>query len=141
MKVYISTIVKSDDQILLIEEGKPNCYGKWNVPSGHLEEDENILAGAVREVKEETGLDAKLIRLIGVYNNQYEGNNSIQFSFLAEANSTDKPSFDRQEILDAKWVKINELSSYNLRDVEYINDAIDRIKNNKTFTLDTLITR
>lgn len=141
MKVYISTIVKSDDQILLIEEGKPNCCGKWNVPSGHLEEDENILAGAVREVKEETGLDAKLVRLIGVYNNQYEGNNSIQFSFLAEANSTDKPSFDRQEILDAKWVKINELSSYNLRDVEYINDAIDRIKNNKTFTLDTLITR
>ena len=85
MKVYISTIVKSDDQILLIEEGKPNCYGKWNVPSGHLEEDENILAGAVREVKEETGLDAKLVRLIGIYNNQYEGNNSIQFSFLAEA--------------------------------------------------------
>ena len=84
MKVYVSTVVKRDDEILLIQEWKQNCYGKWNVPSGHLEENEDILAGAVREVKEETGLDAKLTRLVGVYNNQFEGNSSIQFTFLAE---------------------------------------------------------
>jgi ADP-ribose pyrophosphatase YjhB (NUDIX family) len=141
MKVYISTIVKSDDKILLVKEGKQNCYGKWNVPSGHLEENESILAGAMREVKEETGLDVKPTKLIGIYNNQYEGSNSIQFSFLAEVDTADDLSLDHQEILDAKWVNINEASSYDLRDTEYINDAIDRIKTCKLSTLDTLVIR
>ena len=131
----------SDDEILLIQEGKQNCYGKWNVPSGHLEENEDILAGAVREVKEETGLDAKLTRLVGVYNNQFEGNSSIQFTFLAEVEEVSDPMFDHKEILNAKWVGIDEVPSYDLRDAEYIQNALDRIKTDNTAPLSTFVLR
>lgn len=141
MKVYVSTVVKSDNRILIIQEGKKSCFGKWNVPSGHLEEDENILNGALREVKEETGLDIKLDRLVGVYNNKYENNNSIQFSFLAETDSPKKLTFDHEEILDARWVDLSEVASYDLRDADYIRDVLNRIENSKTFPLDAIVVK
>ena len=141
MKVYVSTVIKNDDKILLIQEGKPNCYGKWNVPSGHLEENEDILAAAIREVREETGLNVKLAGLLGVYNNQFENNNSIQFSFLGEVEDGSEPMFDGKEILDAKWVEMPAVSEYDLRDREYFQDILDKIRAGKTFPLETIVIR
>ena len=141
MKVYVSTIVRDNDKILLIQEGKQNCYGKWNVPSGHLEENEDILSGAAREVREETGLNVEPVRLVGIYNNQFEGNNSIQFTFLAEIKELKELIFDHQEIVDAKWVNIDEVLSYDLRDEKYVRDALSKIREGKTFPLETFVIR
>ncbi len=141
MKVYVSTFVKCNDEILLIQEGKQNCYGKWNVPSGHLEENEDILSGAIREVREETGLDVELSSLIGVYNNQFENSNSIQFVFLAKTEDLADLAFDHKEILDAKWVKFDEVCSLDLRDAEYIEDALNKIKDGKALPLDSIVIR
>jgi ADP-ribose pyrophosphatase YjhB (NUDIX family)/N-acetylglutamate synthase-like GNAT family acetyltransferase len=41
--------------------------GRWALPSGFIEEDESVEQAAVRECKEETGLDIELIELFGVY--------------------------------------------------------------------------
>jgi 8-oxo-dGTP diphosphatase len=39
----------------------------WNLPGGRLETGEAPWQGVIREVKEETGLDAQVVRLAGVY--------------------------------------------------------------------------
>lgn len=44
----------NNPKTLLVKHKK---FGKWFQPGGHLEKDENILEGAIREVKEETGID------------------------------------------------------------------------------------
>ena len=41
--------------------------GAWSLPSGFLEWDEDVEAGALRETKEETGLDVELTGVLGVY--------------------------------------------------------------------------
>jgi ADP-ribose pyrophosphatase YjhB (NUDIX family) len=41
--------------------------GRWCLPGGHFEAGESVTEAAVRETKEETGLDVEVIRLIGVY--------------------------------------------------------------------------
>jgi len=41
--------------------------GQWCVPGGHMDMDENIQQTAVREAKEETGLDVEIERLSGMY--------------------------------------------------------------------------
>lgn len=56
MKLYVGTIVEKNGQYIMIKEKKKQCYGKWNIPSGHIEENEYITDAAVREVKEETNL-------------------------------------------------------------------------------------
>lgn len=41
--------------------------GQWGIPSGHVEKGETVTQAVVREMKEETGLDVEVTRLIGVY--------------------------------------------------------------------------
>jgi 8-oxo-dGTP pyrophosphatase MutT (NUDIX family) len=40
---------------------------RWGLVSGHVEAGETVTEAAIREVKEETGLDIRIKRLIGVY--------------------------------------------------------------------------
>lgn len=54
------------DDILM---GKRNDNGKFTQPGGHLDRGECPYAGAIRELKEETGLDAKDTKLVKVCKN------------------------------------------------------------------------
>ena len=49
--------------------GKRNDNGKWTQPGGHLDKGECPYVGAIRELKEETGLDAKDTKLVKVCKN------------------------------------------------------------------------
>lgn len=55
-KIRIAGLVifNSQGQVLLLE-----YKGKWDLPKGHVEDGETFLEGALRECKEETGLDYK----------------------------------------------------------------------------------
>lgn len=50
--------------------GKRNDNGKWTTPGGHLDKGECPYEGAIRELKEETGLDSKDIKLVKVCKNK-----------------------------------------------------------------------
>jgi len=56
-------------RILLVKRKIEPCKGKWALPCGFMEIDETPIQGTLRELKEETGIDGKVKRLIGVYSN------------------------------------------------------------------------
>lgn len=60
MIVIAGCIIEKDNKILMVKEAKKKCYGQWNFPAGHLEENETIKEAAIREVYEETGCKVKL---------------------------------------------------------------------------------
>jgi 8-oxo-dGTP diphosphatase len=53
--------------IVLVRRGQPPFEGWWALPAGYIEADESVEQAAVRECKEETGLDVELLELFGVY--------------------------------------------------------------------------
>jgi len=53
--------------IVLIKRRHEPFEGRWALPAGFIEEDESVEQAAVRECKEETGLDIELLELFGVY--------------------------------------------------------------------------
>jgi ADP-ribose pyrophosphatase YjhB (NUDIX family) len=65
--VVVMTVVEHAGAILLGRRKMQPGKGKWSFIGGYVNRDEHVPDAAVREVKEETGLDVELVGLVGVY--------------------------------------------------------------------------
>ncbi len=68
--------------LVLIKRGMPPRVGYWALPAGFIDHGEHPEFAAVRECKEESGLDIKLARLLSIH--APEGRNQILMIYLAE---------------------------------------------------------
>jgi len=59
-------LVEMDGGVVLIRRGHNPHKGRWALPAGFIEADESIEEAALRECKEETGLDVELIEMFHV---------------------------------------------------------------------------
>jgi len=60
-------VCNNTGEILLVKRGVEPGLGKWALPSGFIEIEETPEEACLRELKEETGLEGKILRLVGVY--------------------------------------------------------------------------
>ncbi|CAH0120598.1 MULTISPECIES: NUDIX domain-containing protein [unclassified Paenibacillus] len=61
----VAVIVMDGNNRVLLQ--KRSDVGLWGIPSGHVEPGETVAEAAVREVREETNLHIRILKLIGVY--------------------------------------------------------------------------
>ena len=66
-KVAVGVVSARDGRLLLVKRNHEPKLGEWSFPSGYMDAGEVLEEGAAREVKEETGLDVRIDRLIGAY--------------------------------------------------------------------------
>lgn len=136
MKVIVTVCIKEKNKLLIIQEGIPKAYGLWNFPGGHLDENESIIKGALREAKEETGLDVQLIGILSIQRSLL-GENIVRIVFNAKKIGG-HIHYDRNEILDCKWVTIEELEKKDINTLRVsptFLDIVEDIKNNKNYPL------
>jgi ADP-ribose pyrophosphatase YjhB (NUDIX family) len=62
-----SAVLFRENAVLLVERGRQPSQGLWSLPGGAIEPGEPAEDTARREVREETGLEAFIIGLAGVY--------------------------------------------------------------------------
>jgi 8-oxo-dGTP diphosphatase len=62
-------LIEKDGQVLLGRRSGSYGAGKWGLPMGFIEFDEDFLTAAIREVKEETGLDVEIRSILSVVSN------------------------------------------------------------------------
>lgn len=65
MKVRVTGVVIEDDQILLLNQDT-DTGRSWSLPGGKVEEGESLAGALVREMREETGVDVTVGRLLYV---------------------------------------------------------------------------
>lgn len=62
----VGVVCLKGDQVLLIKRGTPPRLGQWSLPGGRIEWGEAVDVAALRELKEETGVEAELTGLLDV---------------------------------------------------------------------------
>jgi 8-oxo-dGTP diphosphatase len=81
-KVAVGTIIRDDDgRIVLVKRAIEPGYGKWVYPGGYVDRGELVQDAAVREAREEAGLQVRLERLINVYS--YPGRAPVVIVYAA----------------------------------------------------------
>lgn len=63
--VGVGVLVNKNNKILLIKRSGSHGEGTWAPPGGHINFRESVLTCSKREVKEETGIDIKNLRVLG----------------------------------------------------------------------------
>jgi len=109
--VAVDVLIRKDDGYVFIKRKNEPYRGCWAIPGGLVEYGETVEQAAEREAKEETGLDVKLIRLVGVYSDPTRDprGHCISIAYLAEV-----VSGELRAATDAKKAKIFKRKPDNL---------------------------
>ena len=105
-KVAVGTIISAGDgRLVLVRRAIDPGYGLWVFPGGYVDRGEEITAAAVREAREECGLDVRLDRLVNIYS--YPGRPLIIIVYAATAIAGELCSDD--ECLEARMFAHDEI--------------------------------
>lgn len=105
-KVAVGTIVSDGDgRLVLVRRAIDPGYGLWVFPGGYVDRGEEITAAAIREAREECGLDVRLDGLVNIYS--YPGRPIVIVVYAATAIGGELCSDD--ECLEARRFHRDEI--------------------------------
>lgn len=96
-KIAAAALILTEGKLVLVRRGIEPAVGRWAFPSGYVDRGEAVEEAALREVKEETGLDVELSGLVGLYSRR--GSSVVLAVYAADAvGGTLRPGGDAQEV-------------------------------------------
>lgn len=115
---YALVLVRRDDRFLLVEEKEHG--GGWYLPAGRVEPGETLTAAALREVREEAGIDVTLDGVYRIEHTVLEGSGArLRVLFSAHpADGRAPKSRPDEHTLRADWFTLAEASRLPLRAAE-----------------------
>lgn len=112
----IGVVIKVDDDsiILLLKRNaqRRTSPNKWQTTSGFINEGESAEEAILREVKEETSLDGAIKKSGSAFEVVDEWARWIIIPFLISVNSDSSVVIDTKEHSEFRWVKVDEVSSF-----------------------------
>jgi len=108
-KLTADGAIIKDGKILLIERKNEPFKGKWALPGGFVEYGEKVEDAVVREVNEETGLDTKIIDIVGVYSDPSRDPRGHVVTVVYLLEILDGEIKGSDDAADAKFFDLNDL--------------------------------
>lgn len=118
--IVVALIVNEAGEILLARRNQPDfpdVHNKWEFPGGGLEFGEEPEEALLREIKEETGLDVKIVRILPkAYTNTWKKTESADQIIIL--------SYECKQVggtLRSEDEEIGELKYFKPADIDYAN--------------------
>lgn len=119
---FAGVYVRENDKILLVQEAHAEAYGLWSFPLGRVEPGEEPSEAAIREAKEETGLDIELtgyeevLEIPGVDLRSTREFDRFQVVLHLYDGALRSETIHRgDDVLDARWFAPSEIEELPLR--------------------------
>ena len=115
MRPAAAVAIIDDDRILML---KRMDNGKWTLPGGTMELNESLIDCAVREVREETGLNVKVTDVIGTYTDpdiriEYsDGEVRREFTIVYYGIASNSDVIIDDESSTYAWIPVSEVERY-----------------------------
>lgn len=115
-------------KVLLVRRGGEPYKGEWALPGGFLRSDETAQEGALRELREETGLTASAIGELGVFSDPKRDPRErvITIAFYALVKPSEVEGGDDAD--EADWYSIDALPELAFDHADIINAAMERLR-------------
>ncbi|MEO1643512.1 MAG: NUDIX hydrolase [Pseudomonadota bacterium] len=117
----VGCICLKGDEVLLVQRGHPPQAGEWSIPGGCIELGEAAKEAALRELREETGVEADVITLVDVVDAVFERPTDkkpdfhyVLIDYVARWVSGEPVAGD--DAVDARFVKLSDLDNLGLWD-------------------------
>jgi 8-oxo-dGTP diphosphatase len=114
----VGAIILNRNRVLLVERAKPPLKGYWSLPGGVLETGERIEQGVRREVREETGLVVKPLRVIEIFERILrDSNGHVEYHYVLidyVCRVTGGVLKAADDVSRAAWVSRPDLSRYKI---------------------------
>ncbi|XP_072960111.1 nudix hydrolase 8-like [Typha angustifolia] len=104
-------VINDQNEVLVVQEKycASSLCGVWKLPTGFIHESEEIFAGAVREVKEETGIDTEFVEVIAFRHAHHVAFEKSDLFFVCMLRPlSHKINIDDMEVQAAKWMPLAE---------------------------------
>ena len=115
----VNVVVVNDTGAILMIRRSDN--ENWAVPGGAIDLGESMTQAAIRETKEESGIDCEITGLVGIYTDPkhiilYTSNGEArqEFSILLTARPTGGTPTPSDESTEVRWVKASEVTHYEM---------------------------
>jgi len=118
--VGVGAVIVQDGKLVLVKRAVEPGKGRWSIPGGAVELGEGVRDTAIREAKEECGLDIELARdtPMDAIDNMIEGEKRrlqyhyVLLQFLARPRGGALRAGG--DVTEVKWVPLEEVDTYNL---------------------------
>ena len=102
----VGVVCLRGSQVLLIQRGKQPRVGEWSIPGGRMEIGETVVAAGLRELAEETGVEADMLGLLDVVDHISDHGHMVLSDYAARWRGGEPLACD--DAADAAFVDIEE---------------------------------
>lgn len=128
----VTVFFQNNNNEILVQKRSKEKNGKYGITSGHIEKNEEVKIGAIREIKEELGIDIEEKDLKLFFNTKIN-ENEYNLYYIKKDIEINRFLLQKEEVESVKWCNQHEIEGLIERN-EFFETQIEALNIFKKYT-------